>query len=226
MAVLAALENKLYVAFIWICLGIFFDFFDGFAARLLHVKSEVGKQLDSFADAITSGLAPGIVMMQLLYMSFTQQWDLNQSHSLFQALYKNPWILVGLFITMGAVYRLAVFNLDTRQENSFIGLPTPANAILITSLVLILYFDPENRVVPVIKSPLFLIGLSLVSAFLLNAPVALFSLKIKDWTYRANKKILLFLLLTAILVAVLGVSAIPLAIIVYVFMGNWKLEKN
>jgi CDP-diacylglycerol---serine O-phosphatidyltransferase len=104
-------------AFFFVCLGIFLDFFDGFFARLFKVSSPLGLQLDSLADMVTSGLVPGYVMYQLFQ---SKQYDTVEI---------NPISVFGFIITLGACYRLANFNIDTRQTNSFIGLPTPAKII-------------------------------------------------------------------------------------------------
>src|SRR5690606_9337994 len=117
--------------------GIFFDFFDGLAARVLKVQSEVGVQLDSLADVITSGLVPGIVMFQLLSMAERGGWNLGfLGHDTEMTLL--PFL--GFAITLASAYRLAKFNVDENQVSSFVGLPTPANALLILSLPMILLY--------------------------------------------------------------------------------------
>ena len=127
------------IAVLFVLLGIFFDFFDGLAARVLNVGSELGKQLDSLADMVTSGVAPGIIMYQLILNSMNQNsfattfvekgniatWDFSDIQLL-------PFI--GFILPLAAAYRLANFNLDERQSTSFIGLPTPAMAIFVISL--------------------------------------------------------------------------------------------
>jgi len=128
VAVIYAAKGDVYVAGGWVLLGIFFDFFDGFFARLLKVKSEIGLQLDSLADMVTSGVVPGIAMYQMLQLS-----DMMEG--------ANTWLVylpyVGFFITLASAYRLANFNIDTRQTTGFIGLPTPANTLFIISLAVI-----------------------------------------------------------------------------------------
>jgi len=124
VATIFAVQNNLVAATAFVCIGIFFDFFDGLAARALKVKSDLGLQLDSLADMVTSGLVPGLVMCQLLFNS------MNPSVSDL-TFFSNEasWVaLIGLVITLGSAYRLAKFNIDDRQTDSFIGLPTPANA--------------------------------------------------------------------------------------------------
>ena len=119
------------LAFYFVCLGIFFDFFDGFFARKFGVAGPLGVQLDSLADMVTSGVAPGYVMYQML--SFDGSFmKITNDLSFFQVSF------LGFIITLGACYRLANFNIDTRQSDSFIGLPTPANALFIMSLPLVI----------------------------------------------------------------------------------------
>ncbi|MEX0361790.1 MAG: phosphatidylcholine/phosphatidylserine synthase, partial [Allomuricauda sp.] len=139
VATVFAVQNQLEMAAIFVFIGIFFDFFDGLAARALHVQSEIGVQLDSLADMVTSGVVPGIVMFQLLDMSQASGWSEGQLAGI-------PWLGVdvapiaffGFIITLASAYRLAKFNVDENQVSSFIGLPTPANTLLILSLPLIL----------------------------------------------------------------------------------------
>ena len=139
IAVFFAVHGVFEMVALFVFLGIFFDYFDGFAARLLHVKSGLGLQLDSLADMVTSGVVPGIVMFKLLEMSSTGGWSsglLSESSGMatWQSLELNPQEfipLLGLIVTLASAYRLAKFNIDENQTNSFIGLPTPANTLLI-----------------------------------------------------------------------------------------------
>ena len=124
IAIVMIANTDYYMAFFFVSLGIFFDFFDGFFARLFRVSGPLGLQLDSLADMVTSGVAPGFVMYKLL-----------SNPTVFDGNIFMPYL--GFVITLGACYRLANFNIDTRQTDSFIGLPTPANALFILSLPLI-----------------------------------------------------------------------------------------
>ena len=125
IAIVFIADSRFDWAFYFVCLGIFFDFFDGFLARKFGVAGPLGVQLDSLADMVTSGVAPGFVMVKLLE---NQDFFEGQSY----------WTYLGFIITLGACYRLANFNIDTRQSDSFIGLPTPANALFVMSLPLII----------------------------------------------------------------------------------------
>lgn len=230
IATIFAVQGALELAALFVALGIGFDFFDGFAARILNVQSELGLQLDSLADMVTSGLVPGIVMFQMLaktsgtsVSTVFNSWDFNQNSAQVFIPYLS---LIGLLITLASAYRLAKFNIDTRQTTSFIGLPTPANALLILSLPLILQFQTEAWISDIILNQWFLIGLTLVSCYLLNAEIPLFALKFKTWGLAENKMRYIFLLLTILLLIILKFLAIPCVILLYVIMSMVFKEKT
>lgn len=226
IAVLFAVSGDLIFASLFVLLGIFFDFFDGFAARLLNAQSEIGLQLDSLADVITSGVVPGIMVFQLLNLSL-----FGNMRNMTDIFYRNGWNLsfndyipfLGLFIIVASAYRLAKFNVDTRQTSSFIGLPTPANAIFILSLPLILYYQYSELAESIILNKWFLIVLIPVSCYMLNAEIPLFALKFKTWDFKSNAVRYIFLGITLILLLALQFVAIPLVIIIYVLLSIfWK----
>ena len=150
IAVIFAVHNNFVAAAVFVFLGIFFDFFDGLLARKLNVQSELGLQLDSLADMVTSGLVPGIVMFKLISLSSNAPEMITQDDWSADFSLKNlniaPLALIGLFVTLASAYRLAKFNLDDEQQTYFKGLPTPANALLILSLPLIIEFQNSNFV--------------------------------------------------------------------------------
>jgi CDP-diacylglycerol--serine O-phosphatidyltransferase len=191
IAVIFAVEGALTMAAFFVLLGIFFDFFDGFLARKLNVASALGLELDSLADMVTSGLVPGLIMFQLISQSLTGSEP-----------YVDLLPYMGLLITLGSAYRLANFNISTEQKNYFIGLPTPANALLVLSFPLILEYQNNEVFNSVILNAWFLLALTLISTFLLNAPVKLMALKFKTWKFSDNieKYILLILALIFLMV--------------------------
>ncbi len=223
LAVITALDGRLELSVGFVLLGIFFDFFDGLAARALDVKSELGVQLDSFADLITSGLAPGLLLMQLMVLA---TFGASSSLSLFEAVVEQPLILIGLFVPMGSAFRLGVFNIDDSQSDSFVGLPTPANAILLSSLVLIESYQAEGFLAPLIHNSYLLMLIAVLSAFLLNAPVRLFSFKFASLSFKDNKLKILFIVLTLIFLLVFKWSGVPIMILSYLLLGNWKSSKK
>ena len=207
IALVYASEANFKMAFLFVCLGIFFDFFDGFFARLFNVSSPLGLQLDSLADMVTSGVVPGFVMFKMLTNS------VNSDPSLIYLPY------FGFIISLGSCYRLANFNIDTRQTDSFIGLPTPANAIFILSLPLILKNTDSLILLELLTNCWVLIILTLVSAFILNAEIPLFALKIKKFNFKDNALQIVFLLISLLLLIVFGFSGVALIIVFYVMLS-------
>lgn len=222
IATVLAVQNHLILASIFVGLGIFFDFFDGFMARLLDVPSRLGLELDSLADMITSGLVPGIVMMQLLNHSINgnQEMITSRWETIPNMGFDFPAIaFLGLLITLASGYRLAKFNIDPRQSSSFIGLPTPANAILIISIPLILMYQDSPRITAVLLNKWFLIGLTLFSAFILNAEIPLFGLKFKNWKFKENWFRYIFLVFVVFAVVFLQFLALPVIILIYLLFN-------
>ncbi|MEN1784852.1 MAG: CDP-alcohol phosphatidyltransferase family protein [Bacteroidota bacterium] len=222
IAVIFAVMNQLELAILFVFFGIVCDFLDGLAARLLKVSSEIGVQLDSLADLVTSGLVPGIVMFQLLHMSQQGGWNIDL-FGMHTSVGLVP--LLGFLITLASAYRLANFNVDENQVSSFRGLPTPANAILILSLPLILIHHDNAKLHHLILSPWFLIGLTLLSTYLLNARITLFALKFKGFGFVANKAKYLFLIGSCALLLIFGFAGIPLVILLYIGSSLLFLHK-
>jgi CDP-diacylglycerol--serine O-phosphatidyltransferase len=215
IAVLFAVNSNFVAAALFVFLGIFFDFFDGFAARKLKVSSELGLQLDSLADMVTSGLVPGIVMFKLLELVVSDWGTVDLSNG-----YNIPLIPVfGFLITLASAYRLAKFNLDDEQQTYFKGLPTPANALLILSLPLILEFQNNDLINGIILNKWFLIAVTILSAYLLNSNIKLFALKFKDFSFKGNSARYIFMILCIVLLIVLKFAAIPVIIILYILMS-------
>jgi CDP-diacylglycerol--serine O-phosphatidyltransferase len=220
IAVLFAVEGNLFMAAVFVILGIVFDFFDGFAARILDVKSELGLQLDSLADMVTSGVVPGIVLFKLFEKSlgdFPYSYDFTSKEWNDNITSIVP--LVGLLVTLASCYRLANFNIDSRQTESFIGLPTPANTLFILSLPMILLTNDVAWVNDLILNPWFLIGLTLFSCYMLNAEIPLFSLKMKTYGFKENAVKYVFLIVSVIMLILLQFMAIPLIIVLYVLIS-------
>lgn len=211
---LAATGNLVSAAF-FVLLGIFFDFFDGLAARLLNVQSELGVQLDSLADVVTSGVVPGVVMFQLL-LKTTNDWTTYEINTV-ENLQFLPF--VGLILALGACYRLANFNIDTRQTDSFIGLPTPAMALFVISIPLIQVYSNNQFAIELIDNKWFLIIASIVLTILMNSELRLFSLKLKDFSFKKNWIQVLFLIFSLALLAIFQIVAIPLIIVLYILFS-------
>ena len=203
-------------AFLFVCLGIFLDFFDGFFARLLKVSSPLGLQLDSLADMVTSGVVPGFVMFQMF-----QQLEYDSN---IISIYSS----FGFLITLGACYRLANFNIDERQSDSFIGLPTPANTLYIMSLPLIFMNSDNEFIREMVSNRYVLMGMTIFSAFIMNAEIPLFSLKIKSFNLKVNLLQIIFLLISIILLLFfkfLGVAFVISFYVVLSIVRNLKPKK-
>ena len=217
LAIIAIFKGYYDEAFLFVCLGIFFDFWDGFFARKFKVSGALGLQLDSLADVITSGVVPGLMMFKLL---LDIQEDDSSKYYLTEDFYYMGFVpYLGFIITLASAYRLAKFNIDTRQTDSFIGLPTPANALFIMSIPMIQFDGTHEWLVNALFNPFVLLGISFVSAFMLNAEIPLFSLKIKEFSLEKNKLQFFFLALSFVLLLVLGFTALPLIILSYVVLS-------
>jgi CDP-diacylglycerol--serine O-phosphatidyltransferase len=218
LAIIAIFREQEAEAFWFVCLGIFFDFWDGFFARKYNVSGELGLQLDSLADMVTCGVVPGLMVFKLID-NIQTKYELSPYFLTEETWYMLFVPYLGFIITLASAYRLAKFNIDTRQTDSFIGLPTPANALLIMSLPMIRFSYEEEWLGMLIKNPFFLLIITILSAYLLNAEIPLFSLKIKEFTWAKYKMQIMFLFGTLLSFSILGFVAIPLIIISYVLIS-------
>lgn len=192
------LEDRGVPAAYFVWASCVFDFLDGFVARMLKVSSPIGKELDSLADVVSFGVLPAMVMFKLI-----------GSNSSMESL---PYL--GFMIAAFSALRLAIFNVDTRQSDSFIGLNTPANTLFITSLPLL-----PAGVTEWLFQPWLLATITFVFSLLLVAPIEIFALKFKNFSWADNKIRFTFLFLSVLLIALFKVSAIPLIILLYIGMS-------
>ena len=192
-------------AFFFVALGIFFDFFDGFFARKFNVAGPLGVQLDSLADMVTSGVVPGFLVFCLLSFHNTS------------GLKFVPYL--GFVITLGACYRLAKFNIDTRQSETFIGLPTPANTLFFMSLPLINYDQLHFLTCSAAVYSGILVFLCVVSAYVMNAEISLFSLKIKNFSFTKYKLQIAFVLFAILFIGFFKYLGVALTIVLYVILS-------
>ncbi len=222
IAVILAFNNNFTTAALFVFCGIFFDFFDGLVARKLNVQSALGLQLDSLADMVTSGLVPGIIVYKLLNLTMLTKTTQNNSWSSGTSSidFNIPLIpLFGLLITLASAYRLAQFNIDEDQQTYFKGLPTPANAILILSLPLIIEFQNSDVLNTIILNKWFLILFTLLSSYLLNSGIKLFALKFKNYKFKDNITRYVFIILCIVFLVILKFVAIPVIILLYILMS-------
>jgi CDP-diacylglycerol--serine O-phosphatidyltransferase len=205
VGIVEVFHNNMLLSCALIGLAAVFDFLDGFAARLLKVSSTIGKELDSLADVTTFGVLPSIIIYQLLLTSVD---DLGQL-----------WIPTLAFaIAVCSALRLAKFNVDPRQSDSFIGVPTPANGILVASLPFIIRYYPEYE--PFIIHTTNLLIFTVVMSFLMVSELPLFALKFKSFGWKGNEVRYSFLLVSLILLITLGFLAVPLVIGMYILLSG------
>lgn len=210
-----AFAGNIHIAAFMIGVAAIFDFLDGFTARMLHVNSDIGKQLDSLADIISFGLLPGVIVFQMMNNSL----NIPQFRLLGQVI---PPFLAFILPAFSAL-RLARFNIDPRQTNSFFGLPTPASALLFGSFPLIARYSDLNEQNFLINSLLnnyyFLAGITILISILLVSEIPLIALKFKNFKWSGNQPQYLLLLSTFILAIFLGLKAIPLSILIYIIIS-------
>ena len=200
-----AFNNLYMMALLFIVIGAVFDFFDGMSARLLHVSSPIGKELDSLADCITFGFAPSAIVFSKLNELFALPYT-----------FPNEWVPFLAFIMAAfSALRLAKFNLDERQALGFIGLPTPANALFWGSLIVGL--GDQIATLPY-AFWLILLG-TFISSYLLVSEIPMFALKFKTWGWKGNEVKYIFLLTCIPLLLLLGVSGLAAIIAWYVILS-------
>ena len=202
LGILWVLEGQLLYGAYFIILSAGFDFLDGFAARLLKVQSDMGKELDSLADVVSFGVLPGILL-----------YSLTKTQTDSQVL---PYLT--LIIPMLSAYRLAKFNLDTRQSDRFIGLPTPANALLLSTLPHLVAHWPE--LTPWVTSPIALVVIAWATSILLVSELPLIALKFKNSSFADNAYRYTLLCLGAFFFSWLQLAGIPLIIIAYLLLSG------
>lgn len=195
------LSGKIEYGAYFIFLAAIFDFFDGFVARILNVHSEIGKQLDSLADLVTFGVLPSFILFQL-----TKELT-DHEYLPFIAL------IVGIFSAL----RLAKFNVDTRQSDRFIGVPTPANALLVSTLPFFVSKFPQ--VGNYIESPFALLTIAVVMSLLLVAEIPLIALKFKNYSPKDNVFRYLILVIGLVCIITFGLAGIPILIISYIALS-------
>ena len=199
--ILFVLDGQLDYGAYMIFLAAVFDFLDGFVARILKVSSEIGKQLESMADMVTFGVLPAFILFSMIesntantYLSYTA-------------------FLVGIFSAL----RLAKFNIDLRQSDRFIGVPTPANALLISTLPFL--SDKSEFFGDLLANPFVLVGIGIVMSFLLIAELPLIALKFKDFSFSNNIYRYFVIISSVISLILLGIAGIPFAIIMYIALS-------
>jgi len=203
-------DNLIYAGYA-ILIAAFLDFFDGMAARLLNINSLMGKELDSLADMVSFGFLPSVIIFQLIA-------DSPQIHE------GNEWLKYSAFlIAIFSALRLAKFNIDTRQSDSFIGLPTPSSALVILSIPYII--ERGGMIGDAFQSLIGLIAITLLLSYLLVAELPLLSLKFKSFNFSSNRFRYYLLITGTLLFIFLQFAAIPLIIFIYIMLSLIQTNK-
>ncbi len=220
-------DGNFVYASLFIFIAAVFDFLDGNAARILNAHSELGKQLDSLADVVSFGVAPGIMIFQMISAQCTGGGNFFERTHIVQYF--------AMLIPVCSALRLAKFNIDIRQEVNFIGIPTPANAIFFASIPLVLYVQPglfslirADFLVAFFSNTRILTILTVFFSYLLISDFKIFSMKFKNMAWSGNQLRYVLLISSLVLFVLFSLSAIPIIIILYILMSiffqNYILE--
>lgn len=205
------IPEKIYLASVFICLSAVIDFLDGFVARLLKASSEMGKQLDSLADVVSFGVAPGLIAYQFLRLSYAQQPDGLDVNVV--------WLLPALLLPCAGAYRLARFNIDTSQSHGFKGVPIPAAGLFFASLPLVYWYSNNDTIIRLMLNKWFWYAAILLVSYLMISTMPMLALKFDKFSL---KKFLPFLILAFIALAtalLFGWLAAPVSFIAYVILS-------
>jgi CDP-diacylglycerol---serine O-phosphatidyltransferase len=208
---LVDIPEKIWMASLFIGLAGLVDFLDGFVARLFNAASPMGKQLDSLADVVSFGVAPGMILYQFLRLSIAQEENgLNASFF---------WLVPAFLVSAAAAWRLAKFNIDTKQEDYFRGVPTPAAGILVASLPLIYWNVNEPWVNDILLNKWILIGFIFLLSYLMVSNIRIISFKFRDFSIQNNLPRYLLILISIIAIVFLKWLAVPVIFLAYVLVS-------
>ncbi len=222
VSIVFAFTGNLTLAGLFILIAAVFDFFDGMTARLLKAYSEIGKELDSLADDISFGVAPSAIAFMLVNQK------LNTDSLPFADLPLGTMLLCLIPFIMAAfsALRLAKFNLDERQTDKFIGVPTPANAMLWASLPFIAKYNADGFFAHYVITAEVMLPMAVVMSLLLVCELPLISLKFKTWDFGSNKVRYIFIAICAVLIATMQVASIPAILAVYVIVSLFSMRSD
>ena len=193
---LVDIPEKIWFASLFIGLAAVVDFFDGFVARILNASSEMGKQLDSLADVVSFGVAPGMILYQFLRLSFA-----NETNGIETSI---GWLLPAFLLPCAAAYRLARFNIDTSHQYGFRGVPAPAAGLLIASLPLIYWYNENPAINNLLLNEWFLYGVIALVSYLMISTLPLMAMKFRDYSVKNNLSKYLLVVLAIIAALTLG----------------------
>ncbi len=213
LSIYSFMNDDIQLAAWFIFAGAGFDFFDGFVARILNAKSEIGAQLDSLCDVVTFGVAPGFLMFYMINVSHGNPESISQSTGLMP-------FLAFLIPVFGAL-RLAIFNTDKEQSTSFKGLPIPAMALLVASLPLIRLelFEDRGFFFMIMTNTYLLLTITIFGSLLMVSKFPMFALKFDGFGFKQNMTKYIFLIISALLLVSLQIIAVPFIILLYLFIS-------
>jgi CDP-diacylglycerol---serine O-phosphatidyltransferase len=219
-ALVCIFSTEFINAAIFLIFSGFCDYFDGMLARLLNIKSDFGKEVDSLADMVSFGVVPGaIVYMMLVLVHETGAIDYFTPSLLSQSIFKlHPAALPAFIISAFSCYRLAKFNLDTRQTENFIGLNTPSNTLFFLGLLFVAKYNTLG-LSHLVLNPYFLYLLIPISSFLLISEIPMFSMKMKKFEWKGNEARFIFALLSIAMLILFQWSSFAFIITFYVVLN-------
>ena len=220
IAIIFASIGKIETASWMILAAMIFDFLDGFSARILKAYSAIGKELDSLADIVSFGVAPAIIIYQLLTASLSS----NTHSAVNPDVLKAPFVMIiAAIMPVCAALRLAVFNLDSTQATTFKGLPTPANALAVISIVIARHYTQSSLLQTLTGSVFSLILFTVILSLLMISKIPLLSLKISNLKIKGNEGRYILAVLALISFAIFGTVTIPLIIPLYIISSLLSL---
>lgn len=211
------IPEKLTWAAICIIIAAVIDFFDGFVARLFNATSSLGKQLDSLSDVVSFGVAPAMIVYQLLKFSFAREENGLETSI--------AWLVPAFILAGAAAYRLGRFNLDTNQQLSFRGVPVPAVGLVIASFPLIVHFNLINQINAIIINKWFLYATIILLSYLMVSNHRIMALKFSDYTFKNNVPKVILLVIAIIAAIFLQWAAIPVIFVLYILL-SLTISKN
>lgn len=217
--IMQSVQASLWMSSIFIGVSAIIDFLDGFLARLMKVPSEMGKQLDSLSDVVSFGVAPGIILYQLLRIGLAREAGAVDISS--------GWAYAAFLVPCFAAWRLAKFNIDTRQAYGFRGVPTPAVGLLIASFPLILYYDYYNGAITALLLNKWVIyGVIGLLCYLMVADIPIIGLKFRSYSLRDNAPKIILAAVALAAAFTLKWLAVPAVFIVYIILSLALREKE
>jgi len=210
----------------FILIALVFDFSDGFLARMLKAYSELGKQLDSLADVVSFGVAPALLFFRAFQIAFETRYGVFSFGDL--QFFEKVMLISPVLLVITSAWRLGKFNIDPAQEDTFIGLPTPATGVFIASYTLIAFGEMNEGLIQYLVHPVFLLVLTILFSLLMISKIPMFSLKFHSFGWKENRLRYVFIGISLILVILIKLLAIPVVILTYIVVsaGIQIVKKN